>query len=287
MIARALRLCSSGARFVPLAALCLASLASSTRAEPHRRVAVLEFRGGVAHVPELAVEIADHLSRTAALSIIDLPEARRRSATVDADIARCAGDTACTAEVGRGIGADEVLLVAISQLGDLVLTLERIDVRGAKVLTQLSEVLPSQSEIRSRMLDAWMHRLYSPDAFKRYGYIVIAADLDGARVLVDGQLRGTTPLPAPLRVPAPRTYRVALDKPERVPFSARIDVVPDATVEVRAELPKSTAPVPWYKRWYPWTSVGLAVAGAAVGTLIYVTRPDDSRSAGYVVLPGM
>src|SRR6185295_19149810 len=97
--------------------------------------------------------------------------------------------------------------------------------------------------------------------------------------------QGETPLPGKIRVLAPRGYRVSVTRPGYTPFAARIDVVPDASVEVRAELSREEAPVPWYKRWYVWGIVGGVVAGAAIRTAIYMTRPDEEHDAGVIVLP--
>jgi hypothetical protein len=109
--------------------------------------------------------------------------------------------------------------------------------------------------------------------------------VDGARVLLDGQSRGTTPLARKLRVPAPRKYELELTKKGWLPFSARLDVVPDATVEVDAKLGEEAAPLSWYKRWYVWAIVGALAVGAGAGAVVYLTRPDNMHDRGVVVIP--
>ena len=271
------------------AALGVAVPARSAEAEapdaPRRKVAVLEYRGGVDNAPDLANAIAAHLKRTAALDIVDLREARRRNPSVDAEVARCTGEAACMAKAGRKIGVDEVLLVAMSQLGDLVINLQRIDLStGRAAGAPLSTVLTSNT-IDPDKLDEWLRRLYPPALFKLFGRITITANIEGALVKLNDKVMGETPLDKPLRVEAPKSYKVNLTREGRVPFAARIDVVPDATVEVNAELPELQQATPWYKRWYPWAILGAVVAGGAVGTALWVTRPDEANASGFVTLP--
>jgi hypothetical protein len=267
-----------------LALACCCLCASSARAadDVRRRVAVLEFRSGVERASDLAATIAERLRKTAALEIVDLDEARRREPRVDAGVAACAGDPACTARLGGQLDVDEVLLVAMSQLGDLVLTVQRIDVVAGRVTgAPVSAVLPPQGAIDGEQVDGWLKELYPPTVFKRYGYISIVASVEGAAVRIDNEVMGETPIEGRFKVAAPRTHNVRLTRKGRIGFAASIDVLPDATVEVRADLPEDKAAPPWYKRWYPWVIVGAVVAGAAIGIAIAEQpRADPNVSPG-------
>jgi len=276
-------------RLLPLLALGLLarpSPSSGAAAESRRSVAVLEYRAGAGGAPDLGARLAERLRRTAALTVVDPQEARRRNPRVDGQLARCAGAPDCIAHLGRGLDVDEVLLAGVSQLGDLVVSLQRVDAASARVEAQHSAVLDSGGgALSDERLDAWLRQLYPPDTFKRYGAIAITANVDGAIVTLDDQERGRTPLDGKIKVPAPHGYRVGLRKPGYLPFAARIDVVPDASVEVRAELSPESAPLPWYKRWWVWGIVGGVAAGAAIGTAVYLTRPDELHDSGYLILP--
>jgi hypothetical protein len=268
--------------------LLLAAAAPARAAEERRKVAVLEYRAGAEGAPDLGARTAARLRKLAALTVIDPQEARRRNPRVDAQLARCAGNASCVSRAGVTVEADEVLLVAVSQLGDLVVNLQRIDVEGEKVAAQHSEVLSEgavpEAKIDER-IDEWLKKLYPPEVFKRYGFIAVTSNVDGAKVTINEKDAGETPLPDKIRVLAPRNYHVGLTRSGYLPFSARIDVVPDSSVEVRAELSPETASVPWYKRWYVWGIVGGVAAGVAIGTAVYLTRPDQLHDAGFVVLP--
>lgn len=268
------------ARLALVAALLAA--AAPARAETRRKVAVLEFRGGVEQAKGLAQRLADRLKKTAALTVLSPIEARQRVARIDAEVARCAGDEKCLAHLGASLEVDEVLLVGISKLGDVVLALQRIDVPEQKVAAQLSEVLNPDEEADDKKLGGWLKQLYPPDVFKRYGFIVVTANVEGALVTINGQEKGETPLEGKVRVLAPRSYRVDLAKTGFTPFAARIDVPPDATVEVRAEMAREEGPIPWYKRWWLWAILGAAVAGGAIGFTVYALQPDASHAMGFI-----
>src|SRR5262249_18407865 len=128
----------------------------------------------------------------------------------------------------------------------------------------------------------WLQQLYPPQAFLRYGLIKIVTDVAGARVDLNGQPAGMTPMEEPLKVAAPATYRLRVAKLQFVPFQARIDVLPDATVEVRASLVRESLPVPWFKRWYVWAAVGGAVAVAGISVAIYFATRVDETPQGFI-----
>ena len=271
-----------------LLSILVAAVAFSARADEEvakkKSVAVLEYRSGSVSVAGIGGRLATQLKKTSSLAVVDPAEAKRRFARVEAEVARCAGNPTCVAQLGARLDVDEILLMGVSQLGDVVLTLQRIDVEDAKVGPHLAETLPEDQEIDDVKLLAWLQQLYPPEVFKRFGFIAITADRDGASVTVNGQPRGETPIDK-LKVPAPKNYRLTIEKDGFVPFAAKIDVLPDATVEVRAELPPVGEDTAWYKRWYLWAIVGGVVAAGAIGVAVYATRPDDQHVIPSLVFP--
>jgi tetratricopeptide (TPR) repeat protein len=58
------------------------------------------------------------------------------------------------------------------------------------------------------------------------------------------------------------------------------------TAAVTASTSSATTARPWYRRWYVWTAIGVAVAGGAVAGALVATRPGASAEVGGVhVLP--
>jgi hypothetical protein len=104
----------------------------------------------------------------------------------------------------------------------------------------------------------------------------------GADVEIGGVPRGRTPI-EPLVVEAPERYDVRVRKGGRVDFKASIEVPPDATIDVLAQLPKrGSGATPWYGTWWFWTIVGTVAVGATVGA---IALGDEPTTGGVIVEP--
>jgi hypothetical protein len=252
-----------------------------------RSVAVLEFRAGAPQLANLADRLAAQLARATSLHVVTPVEARRRlGARIDAQVARCEGEPGCFAELGTPLGVSEVIVVGISHLGDTVLALQRILVPGGRVSARDALSLPPGEDPSTEALLGFLRRLLPPEDFVRWGEIRIETEERGAKVFLDGALRGETPLRASLRVQAPQRYDLRVTKPGRVDFTARIDVPPDARVEVRPTLTLKPEATAWYQRWWAWAIVGGIAASAAVavaasgssdGRVDVIVRPPPPR----------
>ncbi len=269
-----------------LACALLFAVAAPARAQVKKVVAVLEYRAGAKGASGIGERLARLLKANAAFDVLDPQEARRRGGPrIDAEVAKCSGNPECIGMLGDTLGANEVLLVGVSQLGDVVLAMQRIDTRRGEAGARLAESLPPDSEPTDEDVLGWLRQLYPPEAFRRYGSIKIVTDVSGAAVELNGQPAGKTPIEEPLQVRAPATYRLRVTKPAYVPFLARIDVLPEATVEVRATLVRENQPLPWYKRWYVWAVVGGALAITAVSVAVYYGTRVDPTPMGFVMVP--
>ena len=250
-------------------------------------IAVFEYRTAVAQVADLSDRLSEALQHNTSLKVVDPREGRRRyGVKLDADVAACAGDTACIAAIGAKVGATEVLLFAVSQLGDVVLALQRLDVPNQRVVARLADSLPTKAsepspsgvvapaqgplvQVDEARVLGWLQQLYPPEIFKRYGRIAVSSDISGAQVYVNAKPRGQTPLGEPLSVLAPGNYRILVEKPRFLPFQAQLTVMPDTTLAVTARLVPDAPPTPWYKRWYVWAAVGAGAAIAASSVAVY------------------
>lgn len=75
-----------------LVVLAIVLVSSVAHADDRRTVAVLEYRAGARGARDIGTRLARLLRDTAALNVVDLPEARRKLPKVDAEVARCAGE---------------------------------------------------------------------------------------------------------------------------------------------------------------------------------------------------
>ena len=266
-------------------ALTASTLVSLPRAAQARSVAVLEFRAGASGAQGVGQELAVQLARLTSNRVVSPRDARRSvGPSLDAAVARCAGAPACVADLGRALGCDEVILVGISQLGDLILAVQRIDVARGVVLARMADSIRPGRKVKAEAAATYLRRLLPPEQFKRFGQVVVRTGQAGDQVFVDGKLRGRTPL-APLRVAAPGRIQIRVARPGHEDFMARLDIVPDARVEVTPTLGRSGQAPRWYQRWWVWAIVGGVVAAGAVTAVVVAASGGPDRVPAVVYLP--
>ena len=124
-----------------------ASRAAAEPVDPKRRIAVLAFRSGSAELPEIDRRVAEILDRKTSLK------------SVDEAIVGCAGEAACLAGIGRKLGVAEILLVGVSELGDIILTLQRVDVAEARVVSRIAEALAPGAEPDDAAVQRYLERV--------------------------------------------------------------------------------------------------------------------------------
>ena len=195
---------------------------------------------------------------------------------LEQSVVRCAGEPDCVSKLGAKLGASEVVLIGVSELGDVILTMQRIEVRSHKVISRIADSLGSDAAPSSDQVEMYLTRLLPPGDFLRFGVIDIRSSEDGAVVSVGGTRRGTTPIP-PLKLQAPATYAVKVEKRGFVPFTTTVQLPPDAELKVNAELSlRGGGASHWYQKWYVLTAAGVLVAGAAGGTIYVMTQREDT-----------
>lgn len=266
-------------------ALLVTTLGGLSGTAEARSVAVLEYRAGVRYAPEVATGMAEEIGKLTSHKVITPADARQRlGAGLDAEVARCKGSPTCISEIGSRLECDEVILVGVSQLGDLILAIQRIEVGSGKVLTRLADSLNPKRQVRASDLQGYLRRLLPASDFKRYGQVVVKTDAQGDLVYLDETARGRTPL-APLVVPAPGRYTLRVTRPGHEDFVARLDILPEASVEVTPKLSRRAATPRWYQQWWVWTLVGGVVVGGVTGAAIGLTRANDRIPAVVRLVP--
>jgi hypothetical protein len=271
----------SGPSWLALA-LAIAALASPRAAhgdpEPRRTLAVLEYRAGSSALPGIAARVVGYLSKQTSLQVLGPDQARAvYGDQLDQVLVRCGGEATCIARIGQKIGAAEVILVGISELGDVILTMQRIEVASKSVASRVADSLAAGAIPSDRQLTSYATRLLPPNDFLRFGVIELVANLAGAAVTVGGQPRGATPITA-LKLRAPATYDIRVEKPGYVAFSTKVALPPDGEIKVEASLSRRRSEA-WYQRWYVLAAAGFVVAGAG-GTAIYFGMRDSGGPVG-------
>jgi hypothetical protein len=267
------------------AAVAIAVLLAATGAradpDPKRKVTVLEYRAGSSALSGIASRVVSALGKQTSLAVIGPDQTRAMYGDhLEQNIVRCAGEAECIAKIGAKVGAAEVILVGVSELGDVILTMQRIDVGRREVTTRVADSLASGAAPSDDQLAQYLGRLLPPTDFVRWGVIQIVAREAGALVTVGGEQRGQTPI-APLRLHAPATYDIRVEKSGFTPFTAQVRLPPDAELKLPVKLERPGGHVAWYQHWYVLAGLGLVVAGAAVGTVYYVnTMTSNTVTVG-------
>jgi hypothetical protein len=256
----------------------LASLAGAARGEPDRKrkVVVLEYRAGSSALTGIANRLTTAISKQTSLDVLGPDQTRAvYGEHLEQVIVKCAGEADCVARIGQKVSASEVILVGVSELGDVILTMQRIDVSSHAVSARIADSLASGAAPSDEQLGQYLAKLLPPTDFVRFGVIDIVASEAGAAVTVNKERRGTTPI-EPLKLHAPATYDIRVEKTGFEPFSASVRLSPDSEIKLPARLsrPGSTA---WYQHWYVLAGAGLLVAGAAGTTIYFATAKTSDR----------
>lgn len=265
-------------RAFAIAALVLAVSAQIARADdnPKRKVVVLEYRSGSAALIGISSRFAAAMSKLTSLDVVSPEQAKTLyGEQLVQTVVRCAGEAECVSKVGAKLGAAEVVVIGVSELGDVILTMQRIEVRSHTVLSRIADSLGSDAHPSDDQVELYLKHLLPPGDFVRFGVIDIRSSEGGAVVTVGDTRRGTTPLP-PLKLEAPATYAVKVEKRGFVPFTTTVQLPPDVELKVDANLAVRGGGSHWYQKWYVLTAAGLLVAGAAGGTIYFATQRDDS-----------
>lgn len=246
--------------------------------DPKRKVVVLEYRSSSSALPKIADRIVATLARQTSLELLGPDQTRAVYGDhLDQAIVKCAGEADCIATIGKKVGAAEVVLVGISELGDVILTMQRIDVAAKQTRARVADSLANGVSPDDDQVSYYLTKILPAGDFLRFGVIDIIASQAGALVTVGGEKRGNTPI-QPLKLHAPATYTVRVEKDGYIPFTTKIALPADGELSVNANLARKGGNTAWYAHWYVLAIGGVVVAGAAGGTIYYLTRPPAASS---------
>lgn len=271
-----------------LVLVCL--LASVARADPNprRKVVVLEYRAGSTALQGIAARIVSTLGKQTSLTLLGPDQTRAvYGEHLDQVIVKCAGEADCIARIGQKVNAAEVILVGVSEMGDVILTMQRITISDRAVQARVADSLANGASPSDAQLDAYLAKVLPPTDFLRFGVIAIDASEPGADVTVNKEPRGVTPIPS-LRLPAPATYDIHVAKRGFLPFDTSIALPADGEIKLPVRLQRpGGGKGAWYTRWYVVAAASVIVVGAASGVFLYEnqTTPTTAGVMGTIHHP--
>lgn len=195
---------------------------------------------------------------------------------------RCGAQDACLAEIGKKLEADLVVSGNVAALGDsYVVDIKVVDVgTGEQVRRIQSDPLRGEPDELIEAVRVAAYRLLAPEEL--HGSIMVLTNLVGARVSLDGEPAGTTPLAKPIGGLALGEHRLRVaaegyepfDEPVRVRFQKTSRVLVTLVIEddgtnapLALDMPGVAQRRPAPERWYQktWFLVGAGVTAAVLG----------------------
>lgn len=244
------------------------------------QVAVLEYRSGVSEQPDFANRVVELLRSKSMAKVLSPQDCRRMLGSgTDAMVVECKENATCFAKIGRQLGVDEVLLIGMTEFGTVLLNLSRIHIAKAQTLASVDMDIQLGETVPKLRIYQLLRKLYPDDFFRRYGTLEVTSNEKGAAVKLGDRLMGRTPLD-PLQLEAPREYAITVSKPGFVPFTATVDLVPNARLrlDARLSLEAKTISRAWYTRWWVITLAASAVITASAVLWWYTATPPSEVS---------
>jgi hypothetical protein len=182
--------------------------------------------------------------------------------------------------IQSGLGAQNVVAASLTHAGTYQLEVRLLDTHTGKVLAQQS--LPPAANFPSLVpaVPALAQQLLGHLLQMEVGHLLVRTSEEGCEVLIDGQLKGSTPLPSPIAVPRGK-HRVTVKKSGFVERTGIVRVgrgelaVENITLAPSAEFAKLHADKNGKMRVGAWITSAVAVAalGAAISIDRLVTEP--------------
>lgn len=204
-------------------------------------------------------------------------------------LAACGGETACLCGIGKVLGVDKLVTGVIGALGDdYTFDLKLVDISSCREERRINEALSGREDLLIGAIRGALYKLIVPGLY--VGSMSVELPVEGAKVMVDGEARGQTPLEKPITGLRPGTHKLLIEREgyssfeENIPVrfqqvtSVKVDLVRSALLGISyAEEKKEPQPEPGElppmpesdegpttTRILAWTSLGLTVV-AAVG----------------------
>lgn len=250
------------------------ALVSAFSAAP-KQLAVLEFQvdGGADPVigKQLTARIAETIGKRGGYGVI-APDDIRAMLEQEAQkqLLGCSDD-GCLAEIAGALGVDALVSGRVSKLeAGFAISLSLVDPRASRALGHVNETWRGESITLLELVPPMIDKLFAERGAVLTGTIEVEGALEGSRILIDDQIRGTAPAGQMAAVPI-GARKVQVIGEDQQPFERWVVVKTDelTTVAVRQEAVASSA---FYQTWWFWTAAAAGVAGAAVGAAVLLGR---------------
>jgi TolB-like protein len=192
-------------------------------------------------------------------------------------------DEQCVVSIGGALGADWIITGNLGQLGGrFLISVRAVDIKAGKALGAADRTVNTIEELAETAKDL-IHKVLTGAERESKGVVAISVTERDARILVDGQAIGISPLTDPLRLIGGR-HRIRVEKTGFITWEGAVELVAGTTTTVEVGLQaEGGSLVGWYA-----TALALGVAAAGGGAVMgylagdaYCRQPTDPAGACY------
>ena len=186
----------------------------------------------------------------------------------------CSDDISCLAEVGGAMGVDYIVSGTLGKMKKtFVLNLMMINIKRARVKNRVGVTWKGDSAKLIELMAPYVKLLIEGEPATKYrGKLDLLVSQDAAKVYLDDQEKGQTPLKMQLFLPIGK-HTVKLSKKGFVDYEQDVVIRKGLANVLTVRMIDEASLRPWYKKWWVWTIVGTVVASGVAGT-VYLTRSD-------------
>ena len=185
-------------------------------------------------------------------------------------------------QLSRALGAQHTVVGSLTRVGGaagLSVELRLLDVSGGAVVSQKTYGPVAGLEQLAPELPGLAQALMAPLLRERQGSLLVHSSEEGAEVLVDDTLLGSTPLKAPLAL-AQGTHRLVVRKDGFISQSATVRIEPTQVARESVTLLPSPDYAEAYRQRHGRLRIGAYLAsGVAVGALAGAYLLDQKSTA--------
>ena len=251
-------------------ALAVIAQAAQTPAPPAPRYAVLrtEVGGGLdpAVGPQVASKIAEALRARTGGEVISSDEmiAMLQHEKERAILGSCKEGDSCLAELANALGADAIVAPRLSRVeGALLLSVSVVDAHSASGRARVTETWGGEPLVLLSLAGPVVDKLLAGEP-PPAGVLDVVGAPAGARLILDGNVRGTAPA-GQMGGVVVGAHRLEVQADGMQPLTRWIVVERDQVLRVAVTLAPDEAP--FYTTWWFWTGA----AGGVVATAAAVT----------------
>lgn len=251
-----------------IGAMLLAALLHPTQAPapaaPRYAVMRTEVGGGLdaAVGPQVAAKIAEALRERTGGEVISSDEmiAMLQHEKERAILGSCKEGDSCLAELANALGADAIVAPRLSKLeGALLLSVSVVDAHTASVRSRVSETWGGESLLLLSLARPVVDKLLAGEP-PPVGVLDVVGAPPGARLILDGSVRGTAPA-GQMGGVVVGAHRLEVQAEGMRPLTRWIIVERDQVLSVAVALEVDEAP--FYATWWFWTGTGAGVVATA------------------------